>query len=192
MAYLRLLVGLGNPGSEYVGTRHNIGFMVLDRLAQQENLAFTPASKWNCTWARWGEIIVTKPMTYMNRSGDSVGAICHYFRIQVNELLLVVDDVALPLGRLRLRSSGSDGGHNGLKSIIACLGTDFPRLRIGIGAATDSADLVDHVLSTFSKPELEIVSRSVERATEAIRKVAEEGVEAAMNIFNRAENIDTL
>ena len=188
MAFLRLLVGLGNPGSEYAGTRHNIGFMVLDRLAQQENLSFAPASKWNCTWTRWGEIILVKPMTYMNRSGDSVAAIGHYFRIQADELLTVVDDVALPLGKLRLRESGSDGGHNGLKSIIAHFGTEFPRLRIGVGAAADSADLVDHVLSTFSKAEQETIDRSVERATEAIRKVADEGIEAAMNIFNRAEN----
>jgi peptidyl-tRNA hydrolase, PTH1 family len=188
MAFLRLLVGLGNPGSEYAGTRHNIGFMVLDRLGQQEGLAFAPAPKWNCTWARWDEIILVKPMTYMNRSGDSVAPICHYFRIQPSELLTVVDDVALPLGKLRLRASGSDGGHNGLKSIIAHLGIDFPRLRIGVGAAADSADLVDHVLSTFSKAEQEVVSGSVERATDAIRRVADEGIEAAMNIFNRAEN----
>jgi len=188
MAHLRLLAGLGNPGSEYAGTRHNIGFTVLDRLAEQENLMFAPASKWNCVWARWGEVIITKPMTYMNRSGDSVAGICHYFRIEPAELLIVVDDVALPLGRLRLRPSGSDGGHNGLRSIIDHFGPDFPRLRIGVGAAADSADLVDHVLSTFSKTEQEVVNRSVERATEAIRKVADEGVEAAMNLFNRAEN----
>jgi peptidyl-tRNA hydrolase, PTH1 family len=101
--------------------------------------------------------------------------------------LVVVDDVALPLGRLRLRSSGSDGGHNGLGSIIAHLGENFPRLRIGVGAAADQADLVDHVLSSFSKTESAVIDRSVERATEAIRKVVDDGVETAMNLFNRAE-----
>jgi PTH1 family peptidyl-tRNA hydrolase len=187
MAHLRLLVGLGNPGAEYLATRHNVGFMVLDRLAQQENLVFAAASKWGCLWTRWNEVILMKPMTYMNRSGDSVSGIARYFRVESGELLVVVDDVALPLGRLRLRSSGSDGGHNGLGSIIAHLGEDFPRLRIGVGAAPDSADLVDHVLSSFSKTEEAVISQAVERATDAIRKVKDEGLETAMNLFNRAE-----
>jgi peptidyl-tRNA hydrolase, PTH1 family len=187
MAHLRLLVGLGNPGPEYNATRHNVGFMVLDRLAQQEGLGFSAASKWECLWTRWNEVILMKPMTYMNRSGDSVAGVLRYFRIEPSELLVVVDDVALPLGRLRLRSSGSDGGHNGLGSIIAHLGENFPRLRIGVGAAADQAELVDHVLSSFSKIESAVIDRSVERATEAIRKVVDEGVETAMNLFNRAE-----
>lgn len=187
MAHLRLLAGLGNPGPEYNTTRHNVGFMVLDRLAQQEGLAFAAASKWDCLWTRWNEIILVKPMTYMNRSGDSVASVLRYFRIEPTELLVVVDDVALPLGRLRLRSSGSDGGHNGLGSIIAHLGVEVPRLRVGVGAAADNADLVNHVLGPFSKAELAVVSRSVERATEAIHKVVDAGLETAMNIFNRAE-----
>lgn len=187
MAHLRLLVGLGNPGPEYNATRHNVGFMVLDRLARQEGLGFSAASKWECLWTRWNELILMKPITYMNRSGDSVAGVLRYFRIEPSELLVVVDDVALPLGRLRLRSSGSDGGHNGLGSIIAHLGENFPRLRIGVGAAADQADLVDHVLSAFSKTELAVIDRSVERATEAIRKVVDDGVETAMNLFNRAE-----
>ena len=187
MASLRLLVGLGNPGPEYNATRHNVGFMVLDYLAQKEGLGFAAASKWGCLWARWNEVILVKPTTYMNRSGDSVAAVARYYRIPASDLLVVVDDVALPLGRLRLRSSGSDGGHNGLGSIIAHLGEDFPRLRVGVGAAADSADLVNHVLSTFSKTEAAVVSRAVERATDAIRKVVDSGLETAMNLFNRAE-----
>ena len=187
MAHLRLLVGLGNPGPEYNATRHNAGFMVLDRLAQQESLRFSAASKWDCLWTRWTEIILMKPMTYMNRSGDSVAGVLRYFRIDPSELLVVVDDVALPLGRLRLRSSGSDGGHNGLGSIIAQVGENFPRLRVGVGAAADKADLVDHVLGSFSKTESAVMSGSVERATEAIRKVVDDGLETAMNLFNRAE-----
>src|SRR6201986_2500725 len=187
MAHLRLLAGLGNPGPEYNTTRHNVGFMVLDRLAQQEGLAFAAASKWDCLWTRGNEIIRVKPTTYMNRSGDSVASVLRYFRIEPTELLVIVDDVALPLGRLRLRSSGSDGGHNGLGSIIAHLGVEVPRLRVGVGAAEDSADLVNHVLGPFSKAELAVISRSVERATEAIHKVVDAGLETAMNIFNRAE-----
>src|SRR5260370_23394069 len=187
MAHLRLLVGLGNPGPEYNATRHNVGFMVLDRLAQQEGLGFSPAAKWECLWTRWNEVILMKPMTYMNRSGDSAAGVLRYFRIEPSELLVVVDDVALPLGRLRLRSSGSDGGHNGLGSIIAHLGENFPRFRIGVVASADRADLVDHVLSSFSKTESAVIHQSGERATEAIRKVLDEGVENAMNLFNRAE-----
>jgi PTH1 family peptidyl-tRNA hydrolase len=187
MASLRLLVGLGNPGPEYNATRHNVGFMVLDHLAQKEGLGFAAASKWSCFWTRWNEVILMKPMTYMNRSGDSVAAVARYFRIAASELLVVVDDVALPLGRLRLRSSGSDGGHNGLGSIIAHLGEDFPRLRVGVGAVADSADLVNHVLSSFSKTEAAVISSAVERATDAIRRVVDNGLETAMNLFNRAE-----
>ena len=182
-----LVVGLGNPGPRYAATRHNVGFMVLDRLAQQEGLAFAAASKWDCLWTRWNEVILIKPMTYMNRSGDSVASVLRYFRIEPTELLVVLDDVALPLGRLRLRSSGSDGGHNGLGSIIAHLGEEVPRLRLGVGAAAESADLVNHVLGPFSKAELAVISRSVERASEAVHKIVEAGLETAMNIFNRAE-----
>src|SRR6201993_1523438 len=107
MALLRLVAGLGNPGPEYIETRHNIGFMVLDELARKQGVQFSPAKKWRCDWAKWNEILLVKPMTYMNRSGDALGPLAQYFHVKPEELLAVVDDVALPLGRLRIRMEGS-------------------------------------------------------------------------------------
>src|SRR5258708_28227845 len=147
--------------------------MVLDRLAQQEGLGFSAASKWDCLWTRWNEVILMKPMTYMNRSGDSVAGVLRYFRIEPSELLVVVDDVALPLGRLRLRSSGSDGGHNGLGSIIAHLGENFPRFRVGVGGGANQAVLVDQVLSSFSKTESAGIEPWVEEGTGTNRQWVE-------------------
>ncbi|MBV8901387.1 MAG: aminoacyl-tRNA hydrolase, partial [Verrucomicrobia bacterium] len=117
MAEVRLVAGLGNPGREYDQTRHNVGFMVLDYLAQRHGLTYSYSSHWSCQWCRWDDALLVKPLTYMNRSGDSLSAVSRYYKIASDEMLVVVDDVALPLGRLRLRASGSDGGHNGLRSI---------------------------------------------------------------------------
>ena len=188
MPVLRLVAGLGNPGPEYIGTRHNIGFVVLDALASNQGLHFSPAKKWRCDWAKWNDILVVKPMTYMNRSGDAIGPLAQYFHVKPEEFLAVVDDVALPLGRLRIRAGGSDGGHNGLRSLAGHLGYGFPRLRIGVGAAPDQEGLVDHVLGRFAPEERLEVNRAAERAIAAILQVATEGVTAAMNVFNRAEN----
>jgi len=189
MAVLRLVAGLGNPGPEYTDTRHNIGFMVLDALARNQSVHFLAAKKWRCDWAKWNDVLLVKPTTYMNRSGDSIGPLAQYFHIKPEEFLAVVDDVALPLGRLRIRPEGSDGGHNGLRSLAAHLGNGFPRLRIGVGAASGDEDLVDHVLGRFAPGERIRVSQAVERALEAILQIKAEGVTAAMNNFNRAENI---
>jgi PTH1 family peptidyl-tRNA hydrolase len=188
MAVLRLVAGLGNPGPEYTDTRHNIGFMVLDALAQNQGVHFSPAKKWRCDWAKWNDILLVKPITYMNRSGDSIGPLAQYFHIKPEEFLAVVDDVALPLGRLRIRPEGSDGGHNGLRSLAAHFGNGFPRLRIGVGAALDNDDLVDHVLGRFAPGERIRVNQTVERAIAAILQITAEGMTAAMNVFNRAEN----
>jgi PTH1 family peptidyl-tRNA hydrolase len=184
MADLRLIVGLGNPGPQYAETRHNIGFMVLDRLAQVHALTFSAANAWKGVWAKWAGCFLLKPLTYMNLSGESVGPFAHYYKVMPEEMLVVVDDVALPLGRLRLRGSGSDGGHNGLRSLIEHLGENFMRLRIGIGAGEG---LVDHVLSKFDPAEREKADQAVERAVAAIEQVRREGLESAMNLYNRAE-----
>jgi PTH1 family peptidyl-tRNA hydrolase len=187
MAELRLVAGLGNPGREYHDTRHNVGFMVLDYLAQRHGLKYAQSSHWACQWCRWEEALLVKPLTYMNRSGDSLSAIGRYHKIAAEEMLVVVDDVALPLGRLRLRQNGSDGGHNGLRSIVDHFGPGFARLRIGVGAA-DAGQLVEHVLSRFRREELEPVERSVTRAADAVEHVRTHGIIAAMNVFNRAED----
>jgi peptidyl-tRNA hydrolase, PTH1 family len=186
MAHLRLVAGLGNPGRQYSGTRHNIGFMVIDFLAEKRGLTFSKSNTWNSELGTWGAIHLIKPLTYMNRSGDAIGRFAQYFKIRPEEILVVVDDVALPLGRLRLRAAGSDGGHNGLKSIIVHLGESFMRLRVGVGAS--SADqLIDHVLSEFDPSEKPKIDRTIERAAEAVEHVAENGIESAMNQYNRAE-----
>jgi PTH1 family peptidyl-tRNA hydrolase len=187
MADLRLVAGLGNPGPQYIDTRHNVGFMVVDRLAGKKGVTLSRSAFRSSDWGKWGDTLLIKPLTYMNRSGEVVSRFARYFKIHPEEILVVVDDVALPLGRLRLRSSGSDGGHNGLKSIIAHLGETFMRLRIGIGAAPGAEELVDHVLGKFERTEKQVVDNALERATEAVVHLAESGMASAMNNYNRAE-----
>lgn len=190
MADVRLVAGLGNPGREYDQTRHNIGFMVLDHLAQRHGLAYSYSQNWSSQWCRWGaDALLVKPLTYMNRSGDGLSAVSRFYKIASEEMLVVVDDVALPLGRLRLRASGSDGGHNGLRSIIAHFGEGFARLRIGVGAASGADQLVEHVLSRFRREEQDQVVRAVTRAADAVECARSHGFIAAMNLFNRAEDI---
>jgi peptidyl-tRNA hydrolase, PTH1 family len=186
MASLRLVAGLGNPGLQYSGTRHNVGFMVLDCLAGKKRVTFSRSAAWSSELGKWGDILLIKPLTYMNRTGDVIGKFSRYFKVQPEEILVVVDDVALPLGRLRLRLTGSDGGHNGLKSMIVNLGENFVRLRVGIGVSSAEA-LSDHVLGEFDRLEKPTMERAIERAAEAIEHVAEQGVASAMNSYNRAE-----
>jgi PTH1 family peptidyl-tRNA hydrolase len=187
MAEMRLVAGLGNPGPQYIDTRHNVGFMVIDSLARKKGVTLSKTVFWSSEWGKWGDRLVIKPLTYMNRSGDVVGRFARYFKIRPEEILVVVDDVALPLGRLRLRPSGSDGGHNGLKSIIEHLGEAFMRLRIGIGASPEADELIDHVLGKFDRSEKPTVDNALERATEAIEHLVENGMASAMSNYNRAE-----
>jgi PTH1 family peptidyl-tRNA hydrolase len=187
MSGLRLVAGLGNPGSQYSSTRHNVGFMVIDYLARKKEVTFSKSAAWSSELGKWGDILLIKPLSYMNRTGEVIGPFAHYFKVQAEEILVVVDDVALPLGRLRLRPSGSDGGHNGLKSLIAHLGEDFMRLRIGIGASGEAGELSDHVLGKFDRPEQPTIDRAIERAVEAIEDVAHHGIASAMNHYNKAE-----
>ena len=180
----RLLVGLGNPGRDYAGTRHNVGFMIADRLAANSRAEFRTEKNWKAAVAKTGDLLLCKPLTYMNLSGESVRAIGDFYKIAPAEMLVVLDDTALPLGRLRLRADGSAGGHNGLKSIIEHLGTPaFPRLRIGIGAA-EPGGAIGHVLGHFSRHEKPLIEESLDRAEKAIAFAQERGIEAAMNAFN--------
>ena len=179
----RLLVGLGNPGGEYSGTRHNVGFMVLDRLAAALGAAFRADKKWHADIASTGDVWLCKPKTFMNLSGESVGEIARFYKIEPARVLIVLDDMALPLGRLRIRERGSHGGHNGLRSILDHLGTqDVPRLRVGIGSAADSA--TGHVLGRFAVDERPLVAQSLDRAVEAVRFAQENDLPSAMNRFN--------
>jgi PTH1 family peptidyl-tRNA hydrolase len=181
---IRLVAGLGNPGREYQQTRHNVGFMVLDRLAVDARIAWEYSEKWKAGWAK-SDAILMKPATYMNRSGEAVAAIANFYKIAAEDVLIVLDDFALPLGRLRLREQGSSGGHNGLESVFEHFGTEaVPRLRIGIGAAP-SQGATDYVLGRFFEEEQALLDMTIRRAAEAVKCAIDKGVIAAMNQFNQ-------
>ncbi len=185
-----VIVGLGNPGREYERTRHNIGFRCVDRLASRHEARF---SRTACQ-SRLAEFVTTrcrvvlaKPRTFMNLSGQAVQGLVHSYRIPSENLIVVYDDVDLPLGKLRIRPSGRPAGHNGMKSIVAALGTDqFPRLRIGVGRplAEVGDSIVGYVLGGFSAAEDEVVQEATERACDALECLLTEGIDAAMNEFN--------
>jgi PTH1 family peptidyl-tRNA hydrolase len=180
----RLVVGLGNPGGDYVETRHNVGFMIVDRLSRQESAPLRREKKWNAEIALAGKVMLCKPLSFMNLSGGPVSALSRFYKIEPAEVLVVLDDVALPLGKLRLRKDGSAGGHNGLQSILEQLGTrDVARLRIGIGAASERT-LTGHVLGRFSPEERETLEASLNTALQAVNYAQSNGLDAAMNQFN--------
>jgi PTH1 family peptidyl-tRNA hydrolase len=184
---IRLVAGLGNPGPEYASTRHNIGFMVVDQLAAQFGSIWEKSAKWDALLTKCGDVFLTKPISHMNRSGYPLLAIAQFYKIDPLEILVVLDDMALPLGRLRLRLGGGSGGHNGLESVIMQFGTEeIPRLRIGIGEAP-AAGSVDYVLSRFFEEEKPIVRSTIDRAVEAVKCAIDNDLISAMNIFNRTE-----
>lgn len=185
---MKLIVGLGNPGSQYAQTRHNAGFMVADRLAVRHGLSGArtrfhagvlegPVAGQRC--------LLMQPMTYMNRSGLAVGEAAAFYKIDPRDILIVVDDVALPLGRLRLRGEGSAGGHNGLIDIQRALGTAaYPRLRIGIDSATGRMAQKDYVLGRFTESQRDELGPAIERACDGIESWLREGLEKTMSLFN--------
>jgi PTH1 family peptidyl-tRNA hydrolase len=188
---VKIVVGLGNPGRRYQGTRHNIGFAVADEVARRRQAVFE-SGRGETLAARCGRgpetVLVVKPLTMMNLSGEAVAGVSGFYKVDPSAVLVAADDVNLPLGRLRLRARGSAGGHNGFKSIIACLGTEeFPRLRVGVGRGDPRRDLADHVLARFDDDEGEEVTQAIARAADAVETFLAEGIEAAMNRYNRAE-----
>jgi peptidyl-tRNA hydrolase, PTH1 family len=184
---IRLVAGLGNPGREYSATRHNIGFMVADQLAAQFGSIWEKSTKWNAVLAKCGHVFLAKPTSYMNQSGYPLLAIAQFYKIEPGQILLMLDDMALPLGRLRLRASGGSGSHNGLESVIMQFGTEeIPRLRIGIGEAPPAGS-VDYVLSRFLEEEKPIVRSAIDRAVEAVKCAIDNDLISAMNIFNKTE-----
>lgn len=180
-----MVAGLGNPGAEYERTRHNVGFVVLDLLARERGAQWEHSSKWETVCAKTADILLVKPWSFMNHSGAPLAAVANFYKIAPQEMLVVLDDHALPLGRLRLRLDGSSAGHNGLESIFVCFGTDeIPRLRIGIGSPP-SGGSVDYVLSRFFEEEQPVISAAAKRAVEAIKHAIDNGVVSAMNTFNK-------
>lgn len=183
---LRLVAGLGNPGHEYESTRHNVGFLVIDALAARSGLALAFSNSWQALWGKTADgCCYVKPMTYMNHSGRTVGAMGKFYKFEPAQTLIVYDDLALPLGRLRIRHEGSAGGHNGMQSVIDHLGTPaVPRLRVGIGAV-GGGSMVDYVLGQFKASERAALDDAVDLAAQAVDCARLEGVTAAMNKFNR-------
>ena len=181
-----MVIGLGNPGAEYTRTRHNVGFSVVDLLASEWGFTWQHSKSWHALWAKGEKAILVKPMSYMNRSGEPLAAVANFYKIEPAEVLVVLDDLALELGRLRLRSEGGAGGHHGLESIIVQFGTEaIPRLRLGIGAAP-SEGAVDHVLGRFFDEERPVVEKMLARAVDAVKCAIDKGVLSAMNLFNKS------
>jgi PTH1 family peptidyl-tRNA hydrolase len=191
-AIVKLIVGLGNPGAKYSGTRHNVGFDVIDEAAKRASVGFESAPvDALIARVREADTLLAKPMTFMNLSGEAVGGLMRYFRIDVADLLVIVDEVQLPLGKLRARARGTAGGHNGLKSIIQHVGDEFARLRLGVGRGDSRRDLADHVLAKFEKDEAGDVERMIARATDASDTFITGGIAAVMNQFNGGDPATT-
>jgi PTH1 family peptidyl-tRNA hydrolase len=196
---VKLIVGLGNPGPEYRDTRHNVGFRVVDEIARRHQLtwAMAPAqvpdafvvkkfgSPLGAEASAKAALLLAKPLTFMNLSGDAVAALARYYDIAAADLLVVVDDVDLPFGRLRARQRGSAGTHNGLRSIVNRLGTtEFPRLRVGVGRGDERRDLADHVLSKFERDEVATLDTVIARAADAAEMFAATDILEVMNTYN--------
>jgi PTH1 family peptidyl-tRNA hydrolase len=192
---VKLIAGLGNPGTKYRDTRHNVGFEVVDVLARRHGTEFESAPG-EALMARVRSVgdglLILKPLTFMNLSGHAVAELIRYYRIALSDVLVVVDDVNLPLGRLRIRARGSHGGHNGLRSVAGQLGTDeYARLRLGVGRGDGRRDLADHVLARFEADERETIRSAVDRAADAAEMFVTDNIEKVMNSYNRADDTAT-
>ena len=183
---MKLVVGLGNPGPQYRDTRHNVGFWVIDEIARRWQIGDGWRERDEALVVRKpGLAILAKPLTFMNLSGFAVSRLRQFYQIEIADLLVVIDEAALPLGRLRARARGSAGGHNGLKSVIERLGTtEFPRLRLGVGRGDGRRDLADHVLSIFERSERAELESFIVRAADAVEMFVAEGIGMMMNTYN--------
>jgi PTH1 family peptidyl-tRNA hydrolase len=189
---MKVIAGLGNPGDEYRRTRHNVGFEVLDELVRRHGLGFVtgPVEALLASWRRHQErALLVMPLTVMYASGEAIAGLLRFFKLPVADLLVVCDDVNLPLGRLRARATGTEGGHNGLRSVARHLGTtDYARLRIGVGRGDARRDLADHVLTRFDRDEIPGVEDAETRAANAVETWLDDGLAKVMNTFNRVED----
>ncbi len=181
---MKLITGLGNVGDKYCFTRHNAGFMVLDKWAVDNNITFKEDKKLKCFIAKMGDNILIKPTTFMNLSGEAVRTVMDYYKIDIKDVLIIYDDIALDLGRIRFRANGSDGGHNGIKSIIKHTGTkEFDRLKIGIGPQPNIPS-ENYVLQNFPKEQLTDLKNVLKKSIEAVEFYLDNGIEKAQNKFN--------
>ena len=185
---LKLIVGLGNPGARYENTRHNVGFMITDKIAQDFNISFDKR-KFDCVFGRGFvedvEVLLAKPMAFMNRSGPPIQNLAHFFRIQCKEMVVIHDDIDLVFGRLKIKEKGGHGGHNGIRSLMEAFGGgDFVRLRIGVGRSESGGSVTDHVLGRFSVQNAEFLARIISGGRDAVVTVLCKGTKAGMNLFN--------
>ena len=185
---LKLVVGLGNPGKEYCNTRHNTGFMVADKIAQDFHISFDN-NKFQTVFGRGlietVEVLLAKPMAFMNRSGPPVQKLAHYYRIPCKDLLVIHDDIDLAFGRLKIKEKGGHGGHNGVRSLMDAFGADdFIRLRIGVGRSAAGGGATGHVLGRFSAQQSQTLARIISKARDAVVTVLRQGTKVGMNLFN--------
>ncbi len=184
MSSLKAIVGLGNPGTRYEKTRHNVGFRILDLLAERAKVSWKLEGKWESRIAKIDDLMLIQPQTFMNESGRAIGSLARFYRWKPEQILIVFDDIALPLGTLRFRMNGSHGGHNGIRSLLDHLsGDQFPRLKVGIGGASGD-QLVGHVLGNFQADERELLENTLARAADAVQLAGSGGLEKAANEFN--------
>lgn len=189
---MKLIIGLGNPGNEYSNTHHNIGFMALEKIDKIKGLTFAKNLKYNAEIAEYNyksdKVLLVKPLTYMNLSGNSVGKLARFFKVNSEDILVIHDDLDLPLAKLRIRRNGSSGGHNGIKSIIECLGTsEFPRVRIGIDNPKKNQEhgVIDYVLSKFSEEDLKLLDPVLDLMPNLVDDFIEHGIDYVMNHYNK-------
>ena len=190
-----MVVGLGNPGARYENTRHNAGFMIADKIARDFHISFDK-KKFDCVYGRGSiedvEVLLSKPMAFMNRSGPPIQKLAHFFRIQCKEMVVIHDDIDLVFGRLKIKEKGGHGGHNGIRSIMDAFGGgNFVRLRIGVGRSEAGENVTDHVLGRFSADKAEMVVRVISVARDAVVTVLCEGTKVGMNAFNRNDLLIT-
>ena len=185
---MKLVAGLGNPGRDYAGTRHNIGFGVIARISDKYNIPLTGKEhKAICGKGMIGgeKVILAQPQTFMNLSGECVRSLVDYYKLESEDIIIAYDDIDLEVGQLRIRSKGSAGGHNGIKNIISHLGTnEFPRVKVGVGGKPEGGDLVRHVLGRFSREDEKVIGEVLDVAVEAVETILSDGVDAAMNRYN--------
>lgn len=184
-----IIVGLGNPGAKYSATRHNIGFRVIDALSERFQIPLNQKKHkavFGSGFIEGQKVILAQPQTFMNLSGESVRELADFYKVPETDIIVIYDDISLDVGQLRLRKKGSAGGHNGIKNIIAQLGSqEFPRIKVGVGEKPAGWDLVDHVLGAFPKEQHDLVEDSISRAADACACLINEGIEAAMNQYNK-------
>lgn len=186
---MKIIAGLGNPTAKYEGTRHNVGFMAIDKIAQKYGISID--TKKHRALIGKGviagqKVILAKPQTFMNLSGDSIQQIAAYYKVEPEDILIIFDDISLDVGRIRIRKKGSAGGHNGIKSIIACLNSsDFPRIKIGVGDKKPGQDLASHVLGSIPKADRELMDDAILKAEDAVELIVAGEIEQAMNLYNK-------